>query len=275
VSDLPGRLVLLGHPVKHSLSPVFQNAALAAARIPLAYEAVDVSPDQLPALLSQLIASNAAGNVTIPHKSAVARACGRLSVEAQRTGAVNAFRVEAGVLVGHNTDVCGFDQAARDLIGTKPKNLTVGVFGAGGAAAAVLAAVESWDSCRVLVASRDMDRAAKLAERFRPFARAIDASNIADHAEIVVNATALGMAADPTGPIDPADLRRARWVLDLVYAPTETAFVRAARARGIRASDGLPMLLAQGAAAFAWWFGHPPNVEVMWRAVGRSRREND
>jgi shikimate dehydrogenase len=275
VSDLPGRLVLLGHPVKHSLSPAFQNAALVAAKIPLTYEAIDVAPHELPSLLSQLVANDAAGNVTIPHKSAVANACGRLSVEAQRTGAVNAFRVEDQVLVGHNTDVSGFDQAARDLLGTTPKDLTVGVFGAGGAAAAVLAAVESWDHCRALIANRDMGRAETLAERFRSVTRAIDGMSIAEHADIVVNATALGMAADQPGPIDPANLRRARWVLDLVYTPTETAFVRAARARGIRARDGLPMLLAQGAAAFAWWFGRPPNLEVMWRAVGRSPREND
>jgi shikimate dehydrogenase len=269
VSESPGRLVLLGHPVAHSLSPVFQNAALAAAGIRLTYEVLDMLPAELPATLAYLIKANAAGNVTIPHKHAVAMACGRLTVEAERVGAVNTFAVRDGILVGHNTDIAGFNHAARELLGQPPAGLTIGVFGAGGAAAAVLAAVEAW-RCTAVVANRDAARASALCERFRSTARVGDAREIADEADIVVNATSLGMHAREPGPIDPALLRHATAVLDLVYTPTETEFVRAARGRGIRATDGLSMLIAQGAAAFAWWFGRRPNIEVMWRAVGRS-----
>ena len=77
MSPLPGRLVLLGHPVSHSLSPRFQNAALRAAGIPLRYEALDVAPDALATMLAELAAQNASGNVTIPHKEAVAALCTR------------------------------------------------------------------------------------------------------------------------------------------------------------------------------------------------------
>ncbi len=269
MSEIPGRLVLLGHPVAHSLSPVFQNAALSDAGIRLTYDALDVSPTQLPQTLDQLLISKAAGNATIPHKLAVARACGRLTTEAERVGAVNTFAVRDGTLVGHNTDIAGFDWAARTLVGQAPAGLTVGVFGAGGAAAAVLSAVEAW-RCSAIVSNRDTARAAALCERFRSTARVGDAEEIADRADIVVNATSLGMHADDIGPIDPALLRRTTAVLDLVYAPNETAFVRGARNRGIRATDGLSMLIAQGVESFAWWFGRRPNVEVMWRAVGRS-----
>jgi shikimate dehydrogenase len=270
VSDIPGRLVLLGHPVAHSLSPVFQNAALSDARIHVRYEALDIPPSRLSQALDELVKTNAAGNATIPHKLAVARACGRLTTEAERIGAVNTFAVRDGTLVGHNTDVAGFDRAARELLGQSPAGLTVGVFGAGGAAAAVLAAVEAWGGCTAVVINRNRARASALCERFRSTARVGDAEEIANHADIVVNATSLGMHSDEPGPIDPAHLRRATAVLDLVYTPNETAFVRAARSRGIRATDGLSMLLAQGAESFAWWFGRRPNVEVMWRAVGRS-----
>jgi shikimate dehydrogenase len=272
VTNLPGRLVLLGHPVGHSLSPALQNAALAAAGIPLTYEALDVAVADLSTTLAGLVDQRGAGNVTIPHKAAVAAACGRLTSSAERTGAVNAFAVRDGILVGHNTDVAGFDRAARDLIGAPPKGLIVGMFGAGGAAAAVLAAIETWDDCRAIVANRDAKRASRLCERFRTIAQPGDAAAIAEGADIVVNATALGMANGDAGPVDPAVLRRATTVLDLVYSPSETAFVRAARQRGLRAADGLPMLVAQGAEAFAWWFGRRPDVEVMWRAVGRSPR---
>ena len=266
---LPGRLVLLGHPVAHSLSPAFQNAALTAARIPLLYQAVDVSSAHLAMTLARLVEENAAGNVTIPHKRTVARACAELTAQAERVGAVNTFAVRDGTLVGHNTDVAGFDQAVKALLGAAPKGLTIGVFGAGGAAAAVLAAIESWSDCSAIVANRDATRAAMICERFRSVAQTGDAGSIAQQADIVVNATSLGMVAGERGPVDPANLRRATAVLDLVYAPGETVFVRAARDRGIRAGDGLSMLVAQGAEAFTWWFGRRPDVEVMWQAVGR------
>jgi shikimate dehydrogenase len=273
VSQLPGRLVLLGHPVAHSLSPAFQNAALVAAKIPLAYEPLDVTPADLPITLAELVEQRAAGNVTIPNKTAVANACGQLTPQASRVGAVNTFAVRDGTLVGHNTDVAGFDRAARELLGGPPIGLTVGVFGAGGAAAAVLAAIESWESCFALVVNRDLKRAVGLCGRFRTVAQPGDAKEIAERADLVVNATSLGMRRGERGPIDPADLRSARAVLDLVYSPDETPFVRHARERGIAAADGLSMLVAQGAEAFAWWFARRPDVEVMWRADGRSPRD--
>ena len=271
MTRLPGRLVLLGHPVAHSLSPSIQNAALAAANIPLTYEALDVAPSDIQVTMAALISENAAGNVTIPHKGAVARACASLTVQAERAGAVNTFAVDGGRLVGHNTDVAGFGRAINELLGTTPAGLTIGVFGAGGAAAAVLAAIESWRGCSAIVVNRDTTRAHTLCERFRTFAQQGDAKSIAVRADIVVNATSLGMSDADLGPISPADLQRATAVLDLVYAPGETFFVRAARSRGLRAADGLSMLMAQGVESFAWWFGRRPDVEVMWRATGRSR----
>jgi shikimate dehydrogenase len=117
VTRLPGRLVLLGHPVSHSLSPRFQNAALRAADIPLVYEALDVAPDALATTLTDLGRQNASGNVTIPHKEAVAALCVRRSALADRCGAVNTFWHDEGALVGDNTDVGGVDAIAQALLG--------------------------------------------------------------------------------------------------------------------------------------------------------------
>src|SRR5687767_2379466 len=100
MSSLPGRLVLVGHPVSHSLSPKFQNAALRAAGIPLEYEAVDVTPAELTSVAHGLADAEAAGNVTVPHKEAFAACCSTLSPVARRTGAVNTFWTEDGALVG-------------------------------------------------------------------------------------------------------------------------------------------------------------------------------
>jgi shikimate dehydrogenase len=267
MNALPARLVLLGHPVSHSLSPVFQNAALDAAGINLRYEPLNVPPDSLAAVLEAARGERWAGNVTVPHKEAVYAACATLTPVATRARAVNAFQADSSGLHGHNTDVEGVRAAVRDLLGRDPRGSTIGVIGAGGAAAAVLTAVESWDGCTVLVANRGRSRLDTLVAEFRSIARATDVGEIARRANLVVNATSLGLQpADPL-PIDPRTMSNDTAVLDLVYARGTTRLVREARARGLRSADGLRMLVAQGAAAFEWWFGVAADRELMWQTA--------
>ncbi len=266
MSVTPGRLVLLGHPVSHSLSQRLQNAALRAAGISLPYEALDVPPEALSDVLTTLARVNAAGNVTIPHKERVFAACSRRTALAQRVGAVNVFWHEDGVLVGDNTDVGGFSTAATALIGAEPRDLNVGVIGAGGGAAAVLAAIEAWPGCRAFVSNRSAARALQLCARFSSFSQCGDVAQVVRDADLVVNATSVGLRNDDL-PVPLSALNAHACVLDLVYRPGETAFVRAARASGRRAMDGLPMLVEQGALAFERWFDMAPDRDVMWRAV--------
>lgn len=262
----PKRLVLLGRSLGHSLSPRFQNAALAAADLPLRYETLDIPASAIDETLDSLASQEAAGNVTVPHKQAVFGRCDRLTPLARRAAAVNTFWFEHGELVGDNTDIAGFNAAARQLVETEPQAITVGVLGAGGAASAVLTAIESWPGCRVLVHNRTSDRAVALCARFSSVARAADIDELAHESDLVVNATTVGLRDDSL-PIDPAQLRSSAMVLDLVYRLGETAWVRHSRDRGLRALDGLAMLIEQGAAAFERWFGFPPDRDVMWRSV--------
>jgi shikimate dehydrogenase len=266
----PGRLVLLGHPVSHSLSPLFQNAALQDAGIPLVYEAIDVLPDALDESLRVLVAVRGAGNVTLPHKEAVWAWCTNRSPVATRVGAVNTFWTEDGRLVGDNTDVGGFDAAIHRAFGTPADGLRVAVLGAGGGAAAVLAAVERWPAATAVIASRNRSRAVSLAERFRRNTTVADSyESCVRGAGLVVNATPIGLR-DDTMPVDPALLDPDAKVFDLVYRRTSTPWVVRARARGLPAEDGLRMLVEQGALAFHRWFGIDPDRDVMWRAVQRA-----
>jgi shikimate dehydrogenase len=267
VSDRPSRLVLLGHPVAHSLSPLFQNAALRSAGIPLEYAAIDVPPERLDAVLGALAREGAAGNVTVPYKERAAAACRRLTPLASRVGAVNTFWSERGELVGDNTDVGGFDAATRRLLGGAPRGARVALLGAGGGAAAVLAAVESWPEARAVVYARSASRAAALAARYPAAARASDTVDgaLAD-ATLVVNATPVGLA-DDAHPVPVEQLPRRAAVMDLAYRRGETAWIRAARARGHRACDGLEMLLEQGALAFERWLGVEPDRAAMRAAL--------
>ena len=267
MKTLPGRLVLLGHPVSHSLSPRFQNAALRAAGIPLEYEALDVAPEALDDTLAELAESRASGNVTIPHKEAVAARCTRRSPLADRCGAVNTFWHEDGALVGDNTDVGGVDAIAQALLGTARADARVALIGAGGSAAAVLAAAERWGTARVRLYNRTVERARALASRFGASVAVVGSVEEAlDGATLVVNATPVGLRDDDYPvPIDILPARAA--VFDLVYRTGETAWVRAARNAGHRAADGEGMLVEQGALSFERWFGIEPDRNAMWRAL--------
>jgi shikimate dehydrogenase len=266
VRPLPGRLVLLGHPVSHSLSPAFQNAALRRAALPLRYEALDVPPESLDATLDLLVGEGTWGNVTIPHKERVARRCTRVTEIANRVGAVNTFWVEDGALVGDNTDVGGFLElmasTSPDLDRAKP----VAVLGAGGAAAATIAALEQAGFGDIRIHGRTSARAAALCARFTAARAVNDLAAVVRGATLVVNATPAGLDG-VSMPIAVGEIDDTATVLDLVVGPNETPFVRAARARGHRAADGLAMLLGQGALAFERWFGFPPDREVMRAAI--------
>ena len=264
---LPGRLVLLGHPVAHSRSPSFQNAALRAAGIPLVYETMDVAPEALAEVMGALRESDAAGNVTIPHKEAFAARCAHLSPIAQRCAAANTFWHDQGELVGDNTDVGGVDAIAHALLGSGRSNATVALIGAGGSAAAVLAAAERWGSARVRLYNRNMERARALAGRFSESTTVVESVEDAlNGATLVVNATPVGLR-DDEHPVPVGLLGRDAAVFDLAYRAGETAWVRAARAAGHRAADGEGMLVEQGALSFERWFGVEPDRDAMWRAM--------
>lgn len=265
--ERPGRLVLLGHPVAHSLSPAMQNAALTRAGIPLTYEPLDVEPSQLATVAGLLRDAGGAGNVTVPHKEAFAACCSRRSPVADRAGAVNTFWTEAGELVGDNTDVGGFDAAVRRHFGDRHERGIVAVLGAGGSAAAVVAAVERWAGARVHLVARTRARADALAARFGRVASAFDSvSDAVRNASLVVNATPVGLRGNEL-PVEPALLADGTDAFDLTYRRGETPWVHACRARGLRAADGLGMLVEQGALAFERWFGASPDREAMWQAV--------
>jgi len=249
-----------------------QGAALRAAGIDATYVARDVLPDALAATVAELRAQNCAGNVTIPHKQTMTALCDRVTDAASAAGAVNTFWMEDGALVGDNTDIAGFDAAARSLIdvtGSEPAApLHVALIGAGGAAAAVAIATRSWHDARLTMWTRRPDAATEFTQRFAHARAAESLRSAVRDADLVVNATPIGLHDDALPlPVDALGANAA--VLDLVYRAGETALVRAARARGLRASDGMAMLVEQGAAAFARWFGVEPDRSVMWEALGR------
>jgi shikimate dehydrogenase len=269
-AERPARLVLLGHPVAHSLSPVFQTAALRDVGLPIRYDALDVPPSSLDQTLAMLARERGAGNVTIPHKEVVASRA-QCSALARRVGAVNTFWHDDGVLVGHNTDVAGARATIERLYPSNAVPRRAAVLGAGGSAAAVIVALTELGCAEIAVYSRTPTRAEHLAKRLGVDLHVTtDGAAAVAGADLVINATPIGLEGDEL-PIQPTALEPDTAVFDLVYRAGETAWVRRCRAAGHRALDGLPMLIEQGAAAFECWFGTPAPRDVMWRAVTGAR----
>ncbi len=244
-----------------------QGAALAAAGRTVRYVPQDVAAVQLSETLAEFARVGMGGNVTMPHKEAVFVATARPSPLADRLGAVNTFWHEQGVLCGHNTDVAGVQATLRALCPGGLSGRPVALLGAGGSAAAALVALELCGCSEIRVAARTPDRARALADRVRvTIAIVAHAEAAVDGVALVVNATPVGMR-DDLMPVDPTLLPSDAAVFDLVYRRGATSWVRAARACGLRADDGLRMLVEQGAEAFRVWFDAEPSLDAMWRAV--------
>jgi shikimate dehydrogenase len=257
------RLGLIGSGIRHSPSPAMQRAALEARGLRGDYTLLDVSPAELVGVLQRLRSGELNGcNVTVPYKQALAAACDRLEGDAAVCRAVNTLVGRDGELVGENTDARGFELALGFLRLQPPAGGRGVVLGAGGGAAAVLLALCRMRLQEIAVVARRAEQAADLClrvspENTRPIAwedrGALDAA--LRTADIAVNATSAGAAELP---LDLSLLPDAAVVADLRYRPRPVDLVAAAKARGLRATDGVEMLLFQGMLSFQRWTGADP-----------------
>lgn len=276
---------VVGHPIGHSISPAFQQAALNAAGIKAAYSPYDVAPTKLAAFVRGLREPCWLGvNVTIPHKQAVLPMLDRVSPAARAVGAVNTIVVGAGRLQGENTDVGGFLRSLRER-GLDPSGGATVVLGCGGAARAVVAGLCAGGAGSIAVLARRAEQAAALvrdvsAECSRSRLtvhqwHAPELPELVSSASLVVNTTPLGMKGGPApaeSPLPEAVLHPALTVYDLVYNPLRTPLLAAAERAGARAVDGLDMLVYQGAEAFELWTGVAAPVDVMRSAAREAVR---
>ncbi|HEX5819194.1 MAG TPA: shikimate dehydrogenase [Gemmatimonadales bacterium] len=238
---------VLGDPVGHSLSPAMHDAAFRVLGIDAVYVALRCTAEDVPSVMRVLARQGGGGNVTVPHKSAAARAVTQPSELVSRLGACNTFWGDGAELAGDNTDVAGV-LSALEWLGV-PEGPWL-VLGTGGSAHAVAAAAIA-AGARLAVRSRDADRA----RDFMAWATGLGATPAGpEECVACINATPLGLGDDDAQPITCDEVPAARVALDLVYRPGETPWVHACRERGLRAADGREMLIAQGAAAFERWF---------------------
>jgi len=267
---------LLGYPVRHTLSPDMHNAAFQALGLDFCYVALEVRPPDLEAAVRGRSALGIRGvNVTIPHKERIVPLLDRLSAEAEAIGSVNTVEVSEEGLAGYNTDAYGFETAVREDLDLELAGRKVVVLGAGGASRAVSFQAALSGAREIVLtdveAARSRDLAEAVAARF-PEIRVTacepgDVAGALPAADLLVNATPLGMKPEDPLPLDPAGLAPGTAVFDLVYNPRETRLLKEVRARGLRGACGLGMLVHQGARAFEIFTGREAPVALMRRVV--------
>ena len=274
------RVVLIGHPVAHSLSGAMQQAAFDAAGIPATYELWDRPPLELADAIAELRSDDFLGaNVTIPHKEKATGLVDRLTEEAHATGAVNTITREGKRLVGHNTDVPGFRVALETLVGKQRMPRTAVVFGSGGGARAVVHGLVAEGFQRVVVFNRHLHRAEALVRFFARSAAHMELRAMPWHESIIeaelaktkvlVNATSVGLHGDES-PIPTELLPPDLLVMDLIYNPPRSRLLREAAAAGCQVMNGELMLLHQGAAAFTLWTGQAAPIGLMHEKLSES-----
>lgn len=274
ISSTTRLLTLLGRPVEHSLSPTIQNAAFRAGKVDGVYVALECTTENLPGVMGALARAGGGGNVTLPHKEKAAAVVDVRSEAVRRTGACNTFWGEDGAIHGDNTDVEGFRRAFRVFVNGPAKGKRILLLGAGGAARAALVGLLDEGVGEVQLLNRTTERARAVARRIGgDRVRVIDSpAGIDDQAfDLVVNATSLGLDERDPLPLDLSRLARVGGVMDVLYGPDETAFVRSARESGIRAADGSEMLLQQGAVAYERWWGSEAPIEAMRKVLDARR----
>ncbi len=267
---------VVGHPIKHSRSPLIHGYWLRRYGLQGSYERIDVAPVDFGNFLRSFRHQGfAGGNVTIPHKEAAFSGAERVTERARRLKAVNTLWTEDGVLWGDNTDVVGFMAHLDRSLGTSWEQDvdTALVLGAGGAARAIVAGLQDRPLRRILVANRTVAKAEELVRDLAgpgPALRAIAWEEIGQalpESQLIVNTTSLGMTGQPPLVLDLDGAPGNAAVADIVYVPLKTPLLASAEARGLRTVDGLGMLLHQAVPGFERWFGIRPEVTPELRAL--------
>ncbi len=279
------RLVaLIGSPIAHSLSPAIHQAAFDAAGVEWSYVAFDVAAGHgADAIAAMRVLSIAGMSVTMPHKHDAAASVDRLDPAAAALRSVNTVSWDGDDLVGSSTDGAGFVESLAEE-GIDVADAQIAVIGAGGAARSVIDALGRSGAASIRVINRSADRAASACALSA--VAEIGSGDDIDRADLVVNATSIGMGIAPNEatvddlPCAAQRLHPSQIVVDLVYHPLRTPWLAAAEQVGARTIDGLGMLIHQAALQQVAWLGDLPDLGVMRHAAeaalaNRSRRADD
>ena len=249
--------LVIGNPIKHSLSPKLHNTWLKTNNINAFYDKQKLEENEIENFIQKIKQQKIAGaNVTVPFKKKVIPFLDKLSFEAEKTQSVNTIVFENNNLVGHNTDVIGFTRAIKDL-DFNTKGCKIFILGAGGVVPSIIFALNKMEVSQIIISNRTKKKAEDLKAQFNNL-KIIDWGNLQDF-DMIINATSLGLNKEEIN-LDFTNVGNGKLFYDVIYNPSETNFLKEGRKLGNKAENGKLMFLYQAFEAFKLWHGIEPKI---------------
>ena len=250
---------VIGNPIEHSLSPELHNYWLKKNNIDAVYSKVMLNDNQLKNFLNKIKNKEIYGaNITVPFKKAVIPYLDELSLEAESTQSVNTVYLNNNKIIGHNTDINGFELAIKDS-GFNPKNKRILILGAGGVVSSIIYALNKMKALEIAICNRTKSKAEDMKSLFNNLI-VINWGEVSDF-DMIINATSIGLNKEDRFDLDLSKFKNSNFFYDIIYNPPETHFLRVAQNLGKKTENGKRMFIHQAAQAFKIWHGIRPEID--------------
>ena len=253
------KFFVIGNPIEHSLSPILHNYWIKNNSIDAIYEKEELNENELKKFISQIREKKINGiNVTVPFKKSVIPYLDELSIEAQNTQSVNTIYLQNNKIIGHNTDIIGFETSVKkskyDLT-----NKEVFILGAGGVVPSIIFALIKMRVSKIIVSNRTKEKAVNLKNLFQNI-EIVDWGKIPNF-DMIINATSLGLKEIDKIDLDFSVISKNKFFYDVIYNPKETIFLKIAKSKGNIILNGKLMFIYQAQSAFNIWHGLEPDID--------------
>jgi len=253
------KFVVIGNPIEHSLSPILHNYWIKSNDIPAIYEKIKLNEDELEQHILQVKEKKISGiNVTVPFKKVIIPFLDELSIEAESTQSVNTIYLRDNKVIGHNTDIFGFETSIK-----KSKyNLTnkeVLILGAGGVVPSIIFALNKMKISKIKITNRTKDKANNLKKMFKNI-EIIEWGEVPNF-DMIINATSLGLKKEDKINLNFSSISKNKFFYDVIYNPRETSFLKTGKNLGNITLNGKLMFIYQAFSAFNIWHKLKPNVD--------------
>ena len=252
------KYLVIGNPITHSLSPKLHNYWIKQNNIDAIYDKKKLNEDELYNLILDVKDRNISGiNVTVPFKNSVIPLLDELSDESNKTQSVNTIYLKDKRIIGHNTDIEGFENAIKK-INFDFKNKKIFILGAGGVVPSIIYASMKMNSSEIFVSNRTSEKAEKVKNIFNNI-KLVNWGDVPDF-DVIINATSLGLNQEDKINLDLTQIGKNKLFYDVIYNPTETNFLKKAKKLGNKCENGKLMFIYQAFSAFKLWHGIEPSI---------------
>ena len=257
-SDLSKKYLVIGNPIEHSLSPKLHNYWIKKYKIDASYEKKKINKEDIENIISEVRNEKINGlNITLPFKQLVIPFIDELTPLAEKTQSVNTIYKLNNKIIGHNTDIGGFELAIKSL-DYDVKNKTVFILGAGGVVPSIIIALKKMKASKIFLSNRTKEKAENL-KKIDPKIEIIDWGQIPKF-NLIINATSLGLKKEDEIKLNYSEIGKNKLFYDIIYNPSETKFLSAAKKFGNQIENGKMMFIYQAHQAFSIWHKVLPDI---------------